>query len=29
MFGITKQLEAYAVREGNDWLVISMITRYF
>jgi len=25
----TKQVEAYAVREGNDWLVITMIIRYF
>ena len=25
----TKQVEAYAVQEGNDWLVISVITRYF
>jgi len=25
----TKQVEAYAVREGGDWLVISFITRYF
>lgn len=24
-----KQLEIYAVREGNDWLVITIITRYF
>ncbi len=25
----TKQLEVYAVREGSDWLVITVITRYF
>lgn len=25
----TKQVEAYAVREGFDWLVITVITRYF
>ena len=25
----TKQVEAYAVREGPDWLVITIITRYF
>lgn len=25
----TKQIEAYAVREDNDWLVITIITRYF
>lgn len=25
----TKQVEAYAVREGDDWLVITVITRYF
>jgi hypothetical protein len=24
-----KQLEVYAVSEGDDWLVISLITRYF
>jgi len=24
-----KQVEVYAVREGNDWLVISVIVRYF
>ena len=24
----TKQVEAYAVREGLDWLVITIITRY-
>jgi hypothetical protein len=27
-FGI-KQLEVYAVNEGDDWLVITVITRYF
>lgn len=25
----TKQVEAYAVKEGADWLVITIITRYF
>ncbi len=25
----TKQVEAYAVREGQDWLVITVIVRYF
>jgi hypothetical protein len=25
----TKQIEAYTVREGNDWLVITVIIRYF
>ena len=25
----TKQIEAYAVQEGADWLVITVITRYF
>ena len=25
----TKQVEAYAAREGNDWLVLTVITRYF
>ncbi len=25
----TKQVEAYAVREETDWLVITIITRYF
>jgi len=25
----TKQVEAYAVREDPDWLVITIITRYF
>ena len=25
----TKQVEAYAVREGSDWLVITVITRFF
>lgn len=24
-----KQVEAYAVRDGADWLVITFITRYF
>jgi hypothetical protein len=25
----TKQVEAYAVLEGQEWLVISVIVRYF
>lgn len=25
----TKQLEVYAVQEGPDWLVITVIVRYF
>jgi len=25
----TKQIEAYAVREGQDWLVTTVIVRYF
>jgi hypothetical protein len=25
----TKQIEAYAAQEGTDWLVITVITRYF
>lgn len=25
----TKQVEAYAVKENTDWLVITVITRYF
>ena len=25
----TKQIEAYAVPEGSDWLVITVITRFF
>ena len=25
----TKQVEAYAVREGKEWLVITFVTRYF
>lgn len=25
----TKQIEAFAVKEENDWLVITVITRYF
>ena len=25
----TKQVEAYAVREDSDWLVITVITRYY
>ncbi len=25
----TKQVEAYAIREGDDWLVITVVTRYY
>lgn len=25
----TKQVEAYAVPDGSDWLIITVITRYF
>lgn len=25
----TKQIEAYAVQEHNDWIIITIITRYF
>lgn len=25
----TKQLEVFAVKENNDWLVLTVITRYF
>jgi len=25
----TKQVEAYAVLEGQDWLVITIVTKYF
>ena len=25
----TKQVEAYAVSEGKDWLVVTVIARYF
>jgi hypothetical protein len=25
----TKQVEVYAVQDGSDWLVITVITRYF
>jgi len=25
----TKQIEAYAVKENDDWLVITVVTRYF
>jgi hypothetical protein len=25
----TKQIEAYGVQQGTDWLVITVITRYF
>lgn len=26
---LTKQIEVYAVKEGNDWLAITLITRFF
>jgi len=26
---LTKQIEAYAVQEGADWLVITVLTHYF
>jgi hypothetical protein len=26
---LTKQIEVYAVREADEWLVITMIARYF
>ena len=26
---LTKQIEAYAVKEGADWLVITVVTRFF
>ena len=26
---IMKQIEAFAVKEENDWLVISIITKYY
>ena len=25
----TKQIEVFAVKEDNDWLVITIVTRYF
>lgn len=25
----TKQVEAYAVKEGGDWLVITVVAKYF
>lgn len=25
----TKQIEVFAVREGGDWLVITVVTRYY
>lgn len=25
----TKQVEAYAVKENDDWMVITIVTRYF
>jgi len=27
--GMTKQVEVLAVEDGNDWLIITVITRYF
>jgi len=29
VFYNTKQVEAFAVKEQNDWLVITVITQYF
>jgi hypothetical protein len=26
---LVKQVEAYAVKEANDWIVVTVITRYF
>jgi hypothetical protein len=26
---LVKQIEAYAVKEVNDWIVVTVITRYF
>lgn len=26
---VTKQIEAYAVKEGDSWIVITIIVRYF
>jgi hypothetical protein len=26
---LVKQVEAYAVKEGGDWIVVTVITRYF
>jgi hypothetical protein len=28
-FYATKQVEAYAVKEDGDWLVITIVTKYF
>lgn len=28
-FYVNKQLEVYAVKQDNDWLVITIITKYF
>jgi hypothetical protein len=25
----TKQIEAYGVQEGEDWLIVTVITKYF
>ena len=25
----TKQIEAYAVQEGSDWVVVTVMTKYF
>lgn len=25
----TKQIEAIAVKEGNDWMVVTVVTKYF
>ncbi|MCI0496353.1 hypothetical protein L0Z72_15205 [candidate division KSB1 bacterium] len=29
VFYNTKQVEVYAIKEQNDWLVITVITKYF
>jgi hypothetical protein len=28
-FYATKEVEAFAVRDGEDWLVITVVTRYY
>jgi hypothetical protein len=28
-FYATKQVEVYAVKEGEDWLAITLVTRFF
>jgi hypothetical protein len=28
-FYVTKEVEAFAIREGQDWLVITVVTRYY